>query len=149
MLLPGPPGGALNTLSTTELRLYCRPALPLQKGVMLANFSWPAGGTYPRNPSIAPSKGGDAGKFFLACRGHVPAQPQHPPSKGEDAVGFSAPPPREVQCKIFLLALASVLCPRCRLDFETLKSRWHRGHKGCEASEGSPSGSPGVCMYVA
>ena len=95
MLLPGPPGGALNTLYyCTKFVLEAAsivpskggdagqffaglrghapaetPALPPPKGVMLANFSWASGGMYPRNPSIAPYEGGDAGQFFFGLPG--------------------------------------------------------------------------------
>ena len=106
MLLPGPPGGALNTL------YYCTKFVP-----EVAN--------------IAPSKGGDAGRFFVLASGGMylrknTALPPPKwvmlanffrppgacarvtaaslPSKGEGAVRFSAPPPREVQGKKILLA---------------------------------------------
>ena len=44
---------------TTVLSLYLeRPALPLQKGVMLAKFFGPSGGMYPRNCQHCPYKRG-------------------------------------------------------------------------------------------
>ncbi len=54
------------------------PALPPPKGVMLANFFWPTGARTRKTTA--------------------------PPFQGVDAVRFSAPPPREVQGKILLLA---------------------------------------------
>ena len=52
--------------------------------------------------SIAPTKGGDAGLFFLAARGHVPAKPPALPlPKGVMLAFFSQPPggmfPRKCQ----------------------------------------------------
>ena len=77
---------------------------PIQKGEMLSVLL-AAGGMYPLQQHLPPSKGGDAVRFFAGRRGHVPAQIQHlPHAKGGDAVCFYAPPPREVQCFFVFLS---------------------------------------------
>ena len=98
MLLPRPPGEAHNTLYYSTKFVPREASIAPSKGGDAGKIFTAIRGPVPaKTASIAPSKGGDAGKIFPAIRGHVPAKLQHlPPPKGGNAVRFPAPPPREV-----------------------------------------------------
>ena len=83
-------------------------ALPLPKGVMLANFSRPTGAVYRRVYGIAPIKGGNAVRFVV-------------------------PPPREVQ-RIFFSPHGLCVWPRGCFDFKTF---WDLSSKSSEIKAAS------------
>ena len=77
MLLPGPPDGALITLSrpggaqntqyySTMFVLAGSIFVPIPKGVMLPVFFFAAGGMYPCNRGFTPPKGVMLPVFFLS-----------------------------------------------------------------------------------
>ena len=115
-----PPWAARRGAKHAVLQYWKLPALPPPKGVMLVKFCWAAGGMFPRNCSIAPSKGGDVGNFSFGPPGACTrATAASPPAKGRMLSVFLHPLLGRCKAEFCAWHLASVFWLRGRFEFET------------------------------